>query len=223
MRTIIIEYGLLMISFGLYFIISYLSKFSKLRNLKEALENPGRIRLLNFKHLTGIVLLGLLPLAYYSDYYSLFVSFTELTSIVMSSFIAISVIVCILAIKSASQVRLQPKFQFKTEKFWISNYFINRILFLISYEFFFRGIILYFFLNRFGLWPAIALTTALYVIIHAFDTKEEIIGAIPFGIVLCLYSYHGSIWMAIGLHLILSLTYELIIYRRFTEIKEIKT
>jgi len=105
--------------------------------------------------------------------------------------------------------------QYSHNQGWI--YFIIRIVFLISYEFFFRGVLLFFFIENNGLILAIIISTSLYVLIHIFDTKAEILGAIPFGIVLCLFSYFtNNIWAAFIIHGTLSGVYEVSMFNHLT-------
>jgi len=57
----------------------------------------------------------------------------------------------------------------------------------------------------------------LYVLIHIFDSKAEILGAIPFGIVLCLFSYFtNNIWAAFIIHSTLSGVYEVSMFNHLT-------
>ena len=84
-----------------------------------------------------------------------------------------------------------------------------RFAFLFCYEFFFRGVLLYKFLEFSSLSMAVFYSTMLYVLIHIFDSRKEIIGAIPFGVVLCLFAYFSrSIWYVFLIHLSLSAVYE---------------
>ena len=105
--------------------------------------------------------------------------------------------------------------QYKGSQGWI--YFIIRLVFLFSYEFFFRGILLFTLIGNFNLITAIIICTSLYVIIHTFDSRAEIIGAIPFGIILCLFSYYtNSIWAAFIIHITLSGIYEVSMFKHLT-------
>ena len=77
-------------------------------------------------------------------------------------------------------------------------------LYLLAYEWMFRGL-LFFPLLPLGLAPAIALNTAIYVAVHVPKGITEAIGAVPFGVLACLMTYHwGSIWGPVVLHVALS-------------------
>ena len=96
-------------------------------------------------------------------------------------------------------------------------YFVIRLLFLLGYEFFFRGVLFFTLLEWNGLDVAIIITTLLYMLIHIFDTKGEFFGALPFGIILCLFSYFtNTIWAAFLIHITLSGVYEFSIFKHLT-------
>ena len=86
---------------------------------------------------------------------------------------------------------------------------ISWILFLIGYEFLFRGFVLYASLNIMAPGAAIALNTAIYAFAHFYKGPGETFGAIPAGII---FSYltllTGNIWSAVVLHSIMALSNE---------------
>jgi membrane protease YdiL (CAAX protease family) len=128
-------------------------------------------------------------------------------------FIATMLLAWISVNKSIKRIKIKSTV-FK-QNGWL--YFPMRIMFLLAYEYFFRGVLLFTLINSFGMVEAISLCTVLYVLIHAFDTKSEIIGAIPFGIVLCLLSYYSkSIIIPFVLHVGLSLVYEVNLFNYLT-------
>jgi membrane protease YdiL (CAAX protease family) len=91
----------------------------------------------------------------------------------------------------------------------VNTYFFVRALFLIVYEFFFRGVLLQALLGVVNMEWAIAINIILYAIAHAFSNKKELIGSIPFGLLLCLVTIKlQSVWPAIIIHLALSFSYE---------------
>ncbi|MCO4823057.1 MAG: CPBP family intramembrane metalloprotease, partial [Flavobacteriaceae bacterium] len=92
-------------------------------------------------------------------------------------------------------------------------YIFIRFSFLFAYEFFFRGVLLQYFLEFNSLFLAIVFSTILYVLIHIFDDTKEKLGAIPFGVILCLLAYYTkSIWYVFIIHLALSAVYEISIF-----------
>jgi membrane protease YdiL (CAAX protease family) len=81
------------------------------------------------------------------------------------------------------------------------------ILYLIAYEFLFRGILFFAFLGSLGLWPAIAVNLAIYASVHLIQGIRETLGCLVFGMVLCLLVWNtGSLLPAILLHASLTLS-----------------
>ena len=83
------------------------------------------------------------------------------------------------------------------------------VVFLLGYEFLFRGFLLYASLAVMDVWPAIALNCALYALAHLYKGPGETFGAIPLGILLCyLTIVTGNIWTAVGIHSVMALSNE---------------
>ena len=75
-------------------------------------------------------------------------------------------------------------------------------LYLFGYELLFRGILFLSLVGPLGIWPAIAINTALYSATHIPKGLGEAVMAIPFGIVLCLLTRAcGTIWIAVIVHI----------------------
>ncbi len=87
-----------------------------------------------------------------------------------------------------------------------------RIVFLIVYECFFRGLLLFLAISMAGVYIAVSVNIMFYMLIHFFSNKKEILGTVPFGIILCVLSFlNESVWPAITVHLALALTYEILL------------
>lgn len=83
------------------------------------------------------------------------------------------------------------------------------IAYLLAYEFFFRGILLFSCIRMLGVTMAIVVNVIIYSLAHIPKGKLEVLGAIPFGIVLCLVTiYTGSFWTAFGTHVIMAISSE---------------
>ena len=83
------------------------------------------------------------------------------------------------------------------------------VIFLIGYEFLFRGFLLYASLDVMGPWAAIALNCSLYAFAHFYKGPGETFGAIPLGIMLCyLTLLTGNIWTAVIIHSVMALSNE---------------
>ena len=95
-----------------------------------------------------------------------------------------------------------------------NRYFIIRALFIISYELWFRGFLLFESIGLIRIPAAVVLNISLYTLLHFFKSKKEILVCIPFGLLLCFLSiYFNAAWPAIILHTGFTLVYELNIYR----------
>ena len=80
-------------------------------------------------------------------------------------------------------------------------YAISRIIFLVVYEWFFRGLLLISFCVWMGNSLGIASNVLLYTVIHFHKSRKEMIGCIPLGVLLCVFTIGWqSIWPAIIFH-----------------------
>lgn len=210
-------YYLIAIAFSVYLLTSYVFSIIKVQNIQKALSSRQGLQLLNLRHLLGIVIFGLL-------FYVTNQEYRELINIDFNQNIgAIIIFMVIMGLTYAvalASVRKKVKTILKSSSATLNQgflYFIIRTLFLFSYEFFFRGVLLFTLIASTTLITAILICTLLYMLIHAFDSKAEIIGALPFGIILCLLTYYtGNIWAAFVLHVILSGVYEVTMFKKLT-------
>ena len=84
----------------------------------------------------------------------------------------------------------------------ISLYALLRIIFLVVYEWFFRGLLLISFAAWLGINRSIIINIFLYVLMHFHKNKKEMIGCIPLGLLFCAFTiWWQSIWPAIIFHL----------------------
>ena len=106
----------------------------------------------------------------------------------------------------------------------INSYFFIRGFFLVIYEFFFRGILLQSVISDAGIEWAIVVNLVLYAIAHIYSSRKELIGSLPFGLLLCIITIKlQSVWPAIVIHLLLSFGYEVkIAYIYSQSVKSIK-
>lgn len=217
METTIKTYYLLVIVFITYFIMSYLFKLLNINNLEKAFFKRNSLIYLNLRHLIGILLFGILSYLLIPEYQNLLttITYSNLFFLILSCIILIATMLLAWISVNKSIKRIKIKSTVYKQNGWL--YFPMRIIFLLAYEYFFRGVLLFTLINSFGMVEAISLCTVLYVLIHAFDTKSEIIGAIPFGIILCLLSYYSkSIIIPFVLHVGLSLVYEVNLFNYLT-------
>lgn len=86
---------------------------------------------------------------------------------------------------------------------------LSWIIYLTGYEFMFRGWLLFGTAATMGTWPAIAINTAIYSLVHVPKGLNEAAGAIPLGFVLCIATIStGTIWVALFTHIMLALSNE---------------
>ena len=78
-------------------------------------------------------------------------------------------------------------------------------LYLLSYEFLFRGVLFLGLIPFTGLYIAIGINTVLYALAHLYKGKKETLGSIPLGIILCYITWKtGTIWTAFAIHWIMA-------------------
>ena len=202
------------IIFITYFIISLVYKKLGVNNLENALVVANGLRFINLKHIIGIVLFGIFPYTMMPELRYL-INTIEIPKLhVLIPFLIVfflSAFVANLSIKKHINIEKTYAHHYSFSDAW--SYFIIRFLFLLCYEFFFRGVLLFMFLDHVTITLAILCNVILYMLIHAFDSKKEILGTVPFGIILCLLTYFtNSIWYAFLVHLSLSAVYEISIF-----------
>ncbi|MBC7845079.1 MAG: CPBP family intramembrane metalloprotease [Flavobacterium sp.] len=73
---------------------------------------------------------------------------------------------------------------------------------------------LFYFVGWFGIPLAVFMNVVLYVLVHIFNSKKELLACIPFGLMVCFFSIiFNSAWPAILLHIGFSSVYELNFWR----------
>ena len=83
------------------------------------------------------------------------------------------------------------------------------MVYLVSYEILLRGILLTACMNIFSMAGAVAINLLVYSAIHVPKSRKEVIGSIPFGLVLCLVTIAtGSVLPAILLHISLPVSFD---------------
>lgn len=91
-----------------------------------------------------------------------------------------------------------------------------RVIFLASYEWFFRGILLIGFSLWLGMTWSIILNVSLYMLIHFHKSKKEIIGCLPFALLACVFTvWWQCIWPAIIFHLQIAIINERPVLQKF--------
>jgi membrane protease YdiL (CAAX protease family) len=164
----------------------------------------------------GFLMLGLIPLLVslllLTDYTlaDFGLSFKPDTSLFTIGWtFALSSIIVPLCLMSARKPKNQINYPHIRSRNWSLNTFLSNALglalYLFGYEILFRGILLFPLANILGVWPAIAINTAMYTSTHIPKGLEESVGAFLLGLVLCILTLvSGTIWIAVLVHIILS-------------------
>jgi membrane protease YdiL (CAAX protease family) len=189
-----------------------ISKIQKTSGIKNAME----LRIY-FRQITGFIFLGCIPamavltilpggLAEYglglaigrkTIYYTIIIS-------------VIIIFINFFASKSTFNLERYPLIRVKE---WNAKLLafssLGWIIYLIGYEFLFRGFLLFACIDYFGIWPSVAVNILIYSFAHIPQGFKEAAGAIPFGFILCYFTIlSGTIWAAIILHIVLALSNE---------------
>jgi len=196
---------------------SYLTSLLK-RNMKITEPTMGNnVVAIYLQRLVGVVTFGVIPFltVLFLDVsvlngYGLIMSRPLKSLIWIISLTFIIVPICIYWGNTPVNLSIYP--QIRTNK-WNLRILVCSALswttYLFCYEFFFRGFLLFSCERGLGVQNAVIINTLFYALAHFPKGKVETIGAIPFGLILCLATFStGSIWAAFGVHLVMALSTE---------------
>lgn len=208
MLTDIITYALMFFYYSLFFIAVSVGAKNGSGQLKEVLTGKGEAGVLFMRLIAGIFFLGIGSTV-------LFVK-RELDKNIIEIDWSWNYIVWILTVAAAivgilsAYKKPRPDNSTYSLPFHLPLSFVfTRTLFLIVYEFFFRGVMLFIMIEDLGTAMAIIFNLIFYMLVHWFD-KCERYGSLIMGIVLCaLTIYYHSIWPAIIIHISLALSNEI--------------
>lgn len=100
----------------------------------------------------------------------------------------------------------------------VQRYLLARLFYIIVYEAYFRGFLLWLALEYVGLPMAIAINLALYLIAHYPCERKILLGCIPMCILLCLVNYWASsVYPAILVHIALTMPYESLLAQKISQ------
>ena len=202
----------IIIGFWGYFIISWICYQLKVTKVDDAVKapNPDSLAILNLRHLLGIVIFGgVCWVIFQNSEVIFFKRFMDNQALIVP--VAFFATICMdLSVTDAHSKIIVPGSSINYKQ--CLSYIILRLLFLLAYEVFFRGVLFWYSLQFTNLVNAIIINLFFYALIHITESKKEILGSIPFGLVLCLFTYYsGSIWPAFIIHASLSIWHEAII------------
>ncbi|MEY3238945.1 MAG: hypothetical protein RIR11_383 [Bacteroidota bacterium] len=187
-----------------------------------------------FTKASGFVLMGILPFLvfmYLFPKYSLAdygISLSKGTNLLSLKWIVfLCTLVLILnwfAARREKTFSMYPQMRIKEwDTRLILTYSMGWVLYLFGYEALFRGYLFFPLVETMGVWPAIAVNTALYSATHIPKGMDETIGAPILGVILCLITLQtGTIWVAFAVHVALALSNSLIALKFHPEMKIIR-
>jgi len=170
-------------------------------------------------HFFGIVWLGILPvLAMKPDLEEIVLGSKPLHFFLWTGYLLVFLLIMGIAAKQAQKEFLTVRHKLIVETRLPSDffaiYFFVRILFLIAYELWFRGLFLSDCISGFGITLAVAINLFLYVLVHIFNSRKEMLACVPFGLLVCALSIlFDAVWPVILLHVGFSFMYEYILYQ----------
>ena len=182
---------------------------------------------IHFRQIAGFIFLGLIPLLIVliilgekAKAYGLSLSFNR--RVLFYTVILSVVIVAINFFASKSPVNLK-KYPLIKNRIWSGKLLITSfcgwVIYLLAYEFLFRGFLLFTCIQSFGIWPAIIINIIVYSLAHVPQGLNEAAGAVPFGLILCfIVVLSGTIWPAFLLHVVLAISNEWFSIRNNPEI-----
>ena len=191
--------------FALYYFIT------KLKPARRILLSPDRDPGLLFiaEKITGFLLFGAIPFILFATTSGLHPSETILTTgksehywyVLLSTLI----IITLLTFNGSKKKAIQEKSPRIRIKKWTVKYCIIAItgwlIYILGYELLFRGILWLVCYMAFGFWVALLINIVLYAAVHLDQGLAMSLGAIPFGILLCLLTFlTGSFLFAFLIH-----------------------
>ena len=211
--AVVLAIGLLTVGFVTYWFLAESPTLRRrISGVKEAKANTCWVV---FQKLTGFVFFGVIPLLvvlatlpYTITDYGLGFANTPASLLWV---VGLACVIFPLNIKAAKRPKNLAYYPMIRAQRWHPSLVLTNALattaYLFAYELLFRGIVLSVCVATLGVWPAIAINIALYSTTHLPKGPAETIGAIPFGLLVCYITLStGTIWVAVVVHIILSLS-----------------
>jgi len=205
------------LGFFFYYFFSHGSNWARQKAEKKGDPQLETVYSVLFQRLLGVLFLGLVPLLYVvfvlrQDLSSYGTSSEFLNPLPWWTWVLLVGIILLNWFNAGSAVNL-ARYPMIRVKNWSRTLVVlsslSWIAYLLAYEFFFRGVLLYSSLSLLGVWPAIAINIALYGFAHMYKGAGEAFGAMPLGVVFCLLTLiTGNIWGVMLLHGVMALTNE---------------
>tara|TARA_B110000977_G_scaffold115187_1_gene148917 strand:- start:127 stop:828 length:702 start_codon:yes stop_codon:yes gene_type:complete len=200
-----------LLGYILYFLFLKSSKlkssFSKLLPVSKA-----SFYWVQLSRVIAFVCMANMPIAYINyfdiDFWTIRFIWTNTDTI--STIVLALILVPLGAINAKGNEHLNVYPEVRMKEWNAIEYFSNILswgIYLLAYEFLFRGVLFLGMLLFIDLYPAIILNTLLYALAHLHKGKKETLGSIPLGIVLCFITFKTqTIWTAFAVHWIMATT-----------------
>jgi uncharacterized protein len=210
--------GIIITALLILFLLYYLARKHNL--VSEMMLSPGRNPVIAFfcEKLLGFALLGIVPFLTFIVF-SGFLSFESVMTFgttVQYWYVMLPLLFLVLVltfISSRRKAMLSRYPQLRISVWYLEDILLSAsgwIIYILGYEFLFRGILWIACFNAFGFWPALIINTAIYAFVHLDQGAAMSFGAIPAGIVFCLLSFFtGSFFPAFLLHSFMAVSTEL--------------
>jgi len=205
------------VCYVLLFILCFWAWKMKGDTLISAKVQCGKWLFLHIRHTGGLIIMVLLPLLLLPVLPAgIFALPKEINSLQLIALIVTGLLLRTVAAKEAGHIKTKKPVITGNSSINAVLHIIFRSAFLAGYEWFFRGCILMSCVSLFGILPAIIINLVLYSLIHSINGKKEMLGSMPLGIILCVFTlWWHSVWPAVLLHLILSASYESVLLHKF--------
>jgi membrane protease YdiL (CAAX protease family) len=205
------------------FLVYYVIRRNNL--VSGLIYNPKRAPIVKYftEKLIGFILFGIVPFIVFTGHSDLLSSESILTFGASGHYLYILlpllVVVSVLTFFSSGRKAMQARYPQLRIKHWsVIQILISVsgwIIYLLGYEFFFRGLLWISCFNAFGFWPAMIINIILYAIVHLDQGTAMSFGTIPAGVIFCYLTFlTGSFFPAFLIHANLAVSTEIFsIYR----------
>ncbi|MFQ5334644.1 MAG: lysostaphin resistance A-like protein [Flavobacteriales bacterium] len=183
-----------------------------------------------YQNLCGFVLMGMIPLLYLLIAGESLPAYGLNSAGLAVSFLWVAVLGCIIwganffLARRESNLKHYP--QIRAKNWTVATLALagaGWLIYLLGYEFLFRGWLFFSCLQAMDVWPAIFVNVLIYALAHLPKGMGETLGAIPFGILLCWLTYSSdNIWAAFGLHACMALSNLYLSFYYHPEMKLVK-
>jgi len=166
------------------------------------------LRVLNYFHVLLISLMLVTSCIINAGYFLLYFP-GKISVAQLAAFLVVFGVISFLPWKKFSNEVTVAQYLSRDPASGIALYTFVRTGFLVIYEWFFRGLLLLSFSSWFGINWAIVINVFLYAVLHSHKSKKEILGCVPFGALMCVFTiWWQSVWPAIIFHVQLAMVNE---------------